>query len=137
MRSRIIKFNSSGIMDKTGAAISWICAVHCLATPFVVSFLPLLGLSFVAGEGFEYVFIAISITVGLVSLLPAYFTQHRKFRTLLFFTSGTCLIVFADILFDDSFFGKLTFVFAGAGLITYSHLTNRRLCLGCRSCDEA
>jgi hypothetical protein len=137
MRSAITRLNSNGIIDKTGAAISWVCAVHCLAAPFVISFLPLLGLSFVAGEGFEYVFIALSITVGLVSLLPAYFTQHRKFRTLLFFASGICLIVFADILFENSFFGKLTFVLVGAGLITNAHLTNRRLCMNCQSCNDA
>ena len=128
--------NASGLLDKTGAAASWICAVHCLATPFVVSFLPLLGISFLAQEGVEYIFIGFSIILAAITLLPAYFKQHRKIRTLLLFVAGIGFIIFADILFEESLSGKIIFVLLGACLITSSHFLNRRLCFECRKCAE-
>lgn len=99
-------FQQSDRIDKTGAAVSWICAIHCLAIPFIVSFLPLLGISFLAREGVEYVFIAASIVIAAVSLLPAYFKLHGKIRTLLLFTTGIVFIIFSDILFEKIFPAK-------------------------------
>ena len=137
MRLNFQTFNSNGFWDKTGAAVSWLCAVHCLAMPFVVSFLPLLGISFLAHEGIEYVIIGISIVIALLSLLPAYFKQHRKIRTLLLFVSGICFIIFADRLFDESITGKIIFVVIGASLVTAAHFINRRLCRSCQNCADA
>lgn len=137
MRLNFQTFNSNGFWDKTGAAVSWLCAVHCLAMPFVVSFLPLLGISFLAHEGIEYVIIGISIVIALLSLLPAYFKQHRKIRTLLLFVSGICFIIFADRLFDESITGKVIFVVIGASLVTAAHFINRRMCRSCQNCADA
>lgn len=136
MRSNIETSNSRGFLDKAGAAISWVCAVHCLLMPLVLSFVPLLGISFLAHNGFEYVFVGLSISVALLSLLPAYFRQHGKIRTLLLFISGISFVILADVVFEDILFGKLAFVVLGAGLITISHFINRRLCLDCNSCNE-
>ncbi len=105
--------------------------------PFVISFLPLLGISFLAHEGIEYVIIGISIVVALLTLLPAYFKQHRKIRTLLLFVSGICFVIFADLLFEESVTGKIIFVLIGASLVTSAHFINRRLCRNCKNCDEA
>ncbi|MCY7346457.1 MAG: MerC domain-containing protein [Pyrinomonadaceae bacterium] len=137
MRLNFQTFNSNGFWDKTGAAVSWLCAVHCLAMPFIISFLPLLGFSFLAHEGIEYVIIGISVVVALLSLLPAYFKQHRKIRTLLLFVSGICFILFADRLFDESLSGKIIFVVIGASLVTSAHFINRRLCRNCQNCADA
>lgn len=136
MRLNFQKLGSSGFWDKTGAAVSWACAVHCLAMPFIISFLPLLGVSFLAHEGIEFIIVGVSVAVALVSLLPAYFRQHRKIRTLLLFVSGICFVAFADKLFEDSFAGKIIFVLIGACLITSAHFINRRLCRSCQNCGE-
>jgi len=134
MRLNFQTFNSNGFWDKTGAAVSWLCAIHCLAMPFIISFLPLLGISFMAGEGVEYIIIGISIVIALLSLLPAYFKQHRKTRTLLLFVSGICFIIFADRLFEENLSGKIFFILIGASLVTSAHFINRRLCRNCQSC---
>jgi uncharacterized membrane protein YuzA (DUF378 family) len=136
MRLNFQTFNSGGLLDSAGATISWVCAAHCLAMPFLVSFLPLLGVSFLASEGIEYVFIGLSVAIALMSLLPAYFRQHRKIRTLLLFVSGVCFIVFADLLFERNLFGKIIFVLVGAACVTSAHFINRRLCRNCRACAE-
>jgi hypothetical protein len=129
-------FNVRGFWDKTGAAVSWVCAVHCLAIPLIVSSFPLLGLSFLAGEAVEYVFIGLSVVIAAVSLLPAYFKSHRKIRAVLLFTSGIGFMIFSDILFEDDLTGKIVFVSVGAICITLAHFINRHLCKTCRNCDE-
>jgi len=137
MRFNFRTFNSNGFWDKTGATVSWLCAIHCLAMPFIISFLPLLGISFLAHEGIEYVIIGISIVIALLSLLPDYFKQHRKIRTLLLFVSGICCVAFAETLFESNLFGKMLFVLIGALCITSAHFINRRLCRSCRTCVES
>lgn len=137
MRLNFQTFDSDGLLDKTGATISWVCAAHCLAMPFLISFLPLFGISFLAHEGIEYVFIGLSVAVASTSLLPAYFKQHRKIRTLLLFISGICFVAFADLLFEDNLFGQIIFVLMGAMCITSAHFINRRLCRNCRACVES
>ncbi|MBK8465790.1 MAG: TonB-dependent receptor [Chloracidobacterium sp.] len=127
---------TGGFWDKTGAVVSWACAIHCLAMPFLISFLPLIGLSFLADEGFGFVFLGLSVLVAAVSLLPGYFKQHGKIRTLLLFINGIGLLFFADILFPENIIGETVFVLFGAGLITASHILNRRLCRECEQCDE-
>jgi len=135
MRLKFQTLNSNSFWDKTGATVSWVCAVHCLAMPLMISFLPLLGISFLAPEGIEYLIIGISIVIALISLLPAYFKQHRKIRSLLLFVSGICFVIFADILFEESVYGKIVFVLMGASLITAAHFINRRLCRNCQNCE--
>lgn len=130
-------FKLKSIWDKTGAVFSWICAVHCLTLPFLTAVLPVIGLSFLANEFAEYALIGISVLIALFSLIPAYFNEHGKMRTLLLFAAGISFIFFADKLFEENFTGKIIFVFIGAGLITVSHIINRRLCQSCKKCCES
>jgi len=136
MRLNFQTFNANGLLDKTGATVSWLCAAHCSAMPFLISFLPLLGVSFLAYEGIEYIIVGILIVIASITLLPAYFKEHRKIRTLLLFVSGICFVVFADSIFEESIFGKIIFVSTGAMCITTAHFINQRLCRNCRNCAE-
>lgn len=137
MRLNFQTFKLNDLLDKTGATISWLCAIHCLFMPFVISFLPLLGISFLAHSGFEYVFIGLSITVAIFSIFPAYFRQHGKIRTLILFIAGICFVILADIIFEENLWGKTIFVFVGAIFITSAHFLNRRLCLECQNCEDS
>lgn len=130
-------FKLKNIWDKTGAVLSWVCAVHCLTLPFLTAVLPVVGLSFLANEFAEYVLIGILVLIALISLIPAYLNEHGKMRTLLLFAAGISFIFFADKLFEENFIGKIIFVFIGAGLITISHIVNRRLCQSCHKCCES
>ncbi len=136
MRFNLQTINSNGFMDKTGAAVSWICAVHCLAMPFLVSVLPLFGLGFLAGEGFEYIFIGISVCIASISILSDFFRFHRNINTMLLFTGGIGLVISADRIFEETGAGKIIFVIFGAGFITAAHLLNRYLCRKCEKCGK-
>jgi uncharacterized membrane protein len=126
---------SSAWLDRTGMAASWLCALHCLALPFTVSILPLIGLSFLLSENTERVFIGISILIASVSLVPSYFRQHGRIRALALFTSGISLILTSHLLLEESFVFKAIFLLAGGALITTAHFINRRLCLECDACQ--
>jgi hypothetical protein len=136
MRSNFQILNTNAFLDKTGIVLSWLCAIHCLAVPFILAFLPMLGLHFLAHEGLEWIFVALSGSVAAASLLPGFFKLHRNINTLLLFAAGIALITSADALFEDSLVGKLFFVSTGAVFVTTAHLLNRHLCSSCSKCRE-
>lgn len=126
---------NGGWLDSTGTMVSWACAVHCLALPFAVAFLPLIGLSFLLDERVEWTIIGGSILIGVLSFLPAYFRQHGKLRATALFLAGISLIIAAHLLFEDSFAAQMVFILSGAILITAAHLVNRHLCRSCARCE--
>jgi len=124
----------SAWLDMTGVLASWLCAIHCLALPLAVSVLPLIGLSFLLSETAEMTFIVISVVIAALSLLPAYFREHRRLRAILFFTSGISLIVVSHLLFEESLVLKAVLLISGGALITTAQFVNRRLCRECEVC---
>ncbi len=129
--------NERGWLDVTGTAVSWICLIHCVALPFFISLVPLIGLSFLLDERVEWLIIGASVLVGAVSLLPAYFRRHGKTRSLLLFLAGIGLVVAAHLQFEDNLLLQIPFLLAGAGLITAAHLVNRHLCRTCTVCVDS
>jgi hypothetical protein len=128
--------SAGGFWDKTGALVSWACAVHCLAMPFLVSSLPLVGLGFFAHEGVEYIFFGVSIGVALISILSGFLRFHRNLNTILLFCAGIGLMISADKIFEESPSSKTAVVVAGAVFITAAHFLNRYLCRKCAKCGE-
>ncbi len=125
------------LFDRLGFSASTLCAIHCAAMPFLLSILPAIGLGFLAHSGFEIAMIAISITIGVVSLGSSY-RLHRKINALMMMASGAMLLLF-------NFFGHEThsplietlhpFIAAAAGLmIASAHWVNMRLCSSCDQC---
>ena len=134
MDSNLRTFHSNGFWDKTGAAVSWVCAIHCLVLPFALSALPFLGLSFLLDERIEWLIIAFSVVVALVSLLPAYLHRHRQKNVLVSFCSGIGLIIAAHILFEENLVLKIPFILGGAFFVSAAHLINYRACRKCKKC---
>lgn len=118
----------NGFWDRTGATVSWLCAIHCILTPLLFSVAPVLGISFLANEGVEYSLIGLSIFVATLSLFPAYRRIHRRIDAILLFIGGISFVIAADILFEESPLGNAVFVVVGAGQITLAHYWNHRLC---------
>ncbi len=123
-----------GWLDLTGTAVSWICLMHCVALPFFISLLPLVGLSFLLDEKMEWAIIGLSLAVAAFSLLPAYFRRHRQARALILFVSGIGLITATHLFLEENPSLRIPFLLAGAGLMTAAHLVNRRLCRTCGYC---
>jgi len=71
------------LLDSVGAVLSFSCAVHCMALPFVVTALPLLGLGFLAGSTFETVMVVTTLTLATTSFCWGV-RLHGQRKTFLF-----------------------------------------------------
>ncbi len=63
--------------DWLGVAASVACAIHCAAMPLVVSFLPLLGLDFLAEPAFHQWMVAVCVAIAIVAFIPGW-GRHRR-----------------------------------------------------------
>ncbi|TWT73348.1 MerC domain-containing protein [Allorhodopirellula solitaria] len=60
-----------------GMLASIACAIHCAAMPFVIAFLPMLGLSFLADESFHKVMVVVCLLLGAFAFVPGW-KRHRR-----------------------------------------------------------
>ncbi|TCK80878.1 MerC mercury resistance protein [Albibacterium bauzanense] len=85
-------------LDGVGFTASTLCAVHCALMPFVIAFLPLIGLGFLVESWVETSITAFSIVVGIGSLIPSYRKYHHNRKPLIILTIGFVLIFGAHFL---------------------------------------
>ena len=124
------------IIDKFGMISSATCAVHCLLLPFLITILPLSGLSFLVDESFEIVMLFISIICALLSLCFGYRTHKNKIMFILF-SIGISLLLLGRFAHENDWGnGSLIILFFGGATISFSHLINKRLCNNCNSCSK-
>ncbi len=124
-------FSSLSRIDHVGAAVSFVCAVHCVAMPFLLSMFPLLGLQFLAHEGLEWAMIVAAFGGAILSCAGG-LRVHGRRRILLAFGSGAVLIVLSP-LFADPTHGIV--IGLGGVVLSASHLLNRRWCRCCSGCE--
>ena len=84
----------TNLRDGLGLAASVLCAIHCAAMPFVIGFLPLLGLSFLADPAFHQWMVAICLGLALLAFVPGWRRHHRWTPTVIGLV-GLSLISFA------------------------------------------
>ena len=135
MISKIQNLQDNGTLDRTGAAASFICAIHCVAMPFMIAALPLLGLGFLLDERLDWALISFSVIIGLVSLVPSFIRHHRKVRTLILFIVGISLILISHIWLEEDWHLQAPVLIAGAAAVISAHLINRKLCKSCIACQ--
>jgi hypothetical protein len=63
--------------DLAGLASSGLCVLHCLAMPFVVIYLPMLGLEWLAGPRAHLWMLGLGVFIGALAFVPGY-RQHRR-----------------------------------------------------------
>ncbi|MEO6695959.1 MAG: MerC domain-containing protein [Ignavibacteria bacterium] len=135
-----IKHNLALKLDLIGFSASTICAIHCALMPFIILFLPLLGLEIIANPIIEYSVIFSSMLIGFYTFKHGYFKHHRKAYPFAIFVIGLVLIVAGHFFFHDHSIDNksilesttedaLLFLIAplGALLIALSHFINRSL----------
>lgn len=121
----------SARLDQLGMTASIACAVHCAALPFVITMLPLWGLTFLAHSWVEISMICLSLLIGIYSLVGSY-PKHRKVLPMVLLILG-----FSSIAIGHYFLESLEailiplggFIIAGAHLINWKYSRN--------TCDQS
>ena len=85
---------STAWSDRIGILASIGCAVHCAAMPFVLAYLPSLGLSFLADESFHKWMAIGCFAVAMTAFIPG-FRKHRRITPLVTGGVGLVMICFA------------------------------------------
>ncbi|HMS66074.1 MAG TPA: MerC domain-containing protein [Ignavibacteria bacterium] len=146
---KTIKHNLALKLDLLAFSASTICAIHCALMPFIIVFLPLMGMQFIANPVVEYIFIAISLFIGAFTFKHGYFNHHKKIYPFMLFLTGFSIILIGHIFFHDHshelnaghetiHFENLFLFIAplGASIIAISHLVNRKLSVTPKNCCE-
>ncbi len=83
-------------VEKVGFYLSVACAIHCIATPILITLLPFLGSSFVGNHSWELWFIGGSLVLAAIIL----FTDYLKHKNLIPMSLllGTLVIKTLEIL---------------------------------------
>lgn len=80
--------------DVAGLILSGLCVVHCMAMPFVLIYLPALGLQWLAGPHAHYWLLGLGVFIGAISFLPGY-RQHGRLWIPLLAVSGLGVMGYA------------------------------------------
>ncbi len=125
-----------GKLDRAGATASFLCAIHCALMPFIITMLPLLGLSFLASEPVEWTLILSSATLGTLSLCAG-FREHKSRRVFGVLGMALALLVAGRIFHEHhvGYWGPVFMVLGGFSMMG-AHLLNHSLCRSCRKCSD-
>ncbi|QEG22645.1 MerC domain-containing protein [Mariniblastus fucicola] len=80
--------------DSLGIVASVGCAIHCAAMPFVIAYLPALGLSFLADESFHKWMALICFLIAIVAFIPG-IRKHGNWIPVSIGAVGLAMITFA------------------------------------------
>jgi len=92
---------TSAQSDWIGVLASILCAIHCAVMPFVISYLPALGLSFLADELFHKVMVFVCFSIAIYAFVPQ-LMKHRNWRPMAFGLFGLIFISAGAFATEDS-----------------------------------
>lgn len=125
----LMKFlNKTHRLDQFGITASIACAVHCAALPLVITFLPLLGLEFLANIWVEITMICLSLLIGTYSLGSSY-PKHKRSLPILILVTGFLSIAMGHFVFKDF---EAILIPAGGFIIAAAHLMNWKYSRSCK-----
>ena len=131
-----IKTEYIGLADKFAVSTSTICALHCIALPFVIGVFPAISASFLGDEAF-YVWLLWAVIPLSAFGLSLGCGRHKNKTVLIAGSAGLAFLAFAAfaghaLLGED---GERAATLLGAGFIALAHIRNFRLCRNA-DCDH-
>jgi hypothetical protein len=117
-------------LDALGITASTICIIHCMAMPFIITMLPVLGWQFLEGKTAHRVLAAFVITFALTAVVPGYF-KHRRRDVFVSMLVGLGFVLYATFapsaILPESL--ELPLITAGNLILVATHWRNRGLSL--------
>jgi hypothetical protein len=125
------RWSLSHWVDSLGSVGAMLCAVHCALLPVALALLPVLGLGFLASQGFEIGFVLFATALASASLWHGYL-RHRAYHAFAILVPGLIALwvgVFVPLL-HESLLGHAISMSIGGTLVAVAHLVNLRLSQG-------
>jgi MerC mercury resistance protein len=122
--------------DLFAVSSSGLCMIHCLLTPVLLIFLPVLGASVLSGESFHAAILWFILPTSLLALTLGCW-RHKERYVAVFCTAGLAVILIAA-RYGDALFGELgerILTSAGGLILIAGHFRNFSLCRGA-ACEE-
>lgn len=110
-------------IDKLGACLSSLCALHCLVTPVLFGALSTLGLGFLLSERVELALFAVAVALAVMSAALGW-RAHRRMAVLLAFIAAIATVLTGRAMGEDMMLGRVL-VIGGAFAIAGCHLLSR------------
>lgn len=130
---RTMSGNEEFRADLRGMLVAFLCFIHCIAGPVLLSFA---GLSSMMGlsEKLDPLFVLLSSAIAGFTLIPGWRRKHGRKTCLALFAAG---ILFLLVRRYTSRPVEIAATVFGAGLIVSAHALNIRFARRCRCCDQA
>ena len=126
----------SGWSDWVGMVASIGCAIHCAAMPFVIAYLPALGLSFLADEAFHKWMAVGCFAIALTAFVPG-LRKHGRLTPLIIGSVGLMLISTAAFGFAGECCPACESDSASIGLATSDPSSNEDSSVATEGCTDA
>lgn len=125
--------------DKAGIIASTMCAIHCAILPILILLFPVISLSFFITEFLEFIFLVITLVLGLFSICFG-IKIHKNWKILFLISAGFSFILVGKLLHSHNSHSTISFmnfmmVFGGL-TIAFSHYLNNKLCNACKVCSK-
>jgi uncharacterized membrane protein YfcA len=123
--------------DAIGIGASTLCAIHCLALPFVLAFAPAVAHLLPGDEVVHRSLACFLAAIGLVAFRAGY-KVHRKKIVIVFLTAGIAGVSAGAYVGSllPSHRWEVAVTLVGGGFLILAHSLNRTLCRSCRICAE-
>lgn len=109
-------------LDFVGFSASLLCALHCVALPFLLSLAPLTSLQFLNNPWVEYTIILVSFFIASYALVHGYRKHHQKPIALVIVLAGFILIGTGHLLQVE--WHETILTSCGAAVVAIAHFVN-------------
>ena len=121
---------SNSKLDSVGMTASVLCAIHCAIVPILITFLPLVGLGFLANPLLEWSMIIFAFFIGVYAIGLSYAKTHHKPLPVFLLIGGFVIIIIGHVFVSG--WHEALVVPVGGLMIATAHFFNFRYSGSCR-----
>ncbi|WP_103866031.1 MerC domain-containing protein [Aquimarina sp. I32.4] len=118
--------------DIIGVSASFLCILHCILLPVLITLFPVIGLPFLSNELHELILVGASLLIAFVAIYNGYKKYHHK--SLPFYIYLLVLALFTIGFVIENHLVEKIMHFSATGLLITSHYYNWRFIKRYKNC---